>query len=520
MTMMTMNTNDTNDTNDTNEITCHLCGQVISRDEAVEFGEYLICEDCEPHAYTCDCCGEIYDDRVDVAYDTEDWLTVCEDCIYRHYERCDDCGTYVRQGHLNYIDGEDRYVCECCFDNYGECSGCGQLFHLDHLYWFDSDECDYCQDCAENNRADVHDYTYKPDPEFKPEFDVNKLFMGVELEVDKGRDARSASVDINEHDREENVYLKHDGSLERGFEIVSHPCTLEYHKGLWDEIIDICKKYGFKSHDAKTCGLHVHLSRHYFGATETEQNYNIGKLILLMNKHWENMVKFSRRNAYQLNSWAKRVELCVSKFETIKGMELKVKDKRGNRYVAVNLNNRHTIELRLFNGTLRRETLLATLELCKNLADAAKSWSIAGVNDSTFGDIVRMNATEYLVDYCATRNIDLTDSGIDVIEKARFRHKGYGSSVGVSDLVHLSLDSTFAKWNSFEYNMHGGWFVVTGVRDWDKSVRVAPAYSLHESVQLGWWVNWDDIDIFSEEKNTTRRLKLVERILHLISRNQ
>ncbi len=29
---------------------------------------------------------------------------------------------------------------------------------------------------------------------------------------------------INEH-----IYCKHDGSLDEGFEIVSHPATLEYH---------------------------------------------------------------------------------------------------------------------------------------------------------------------------------------------------------------------------------------------------------------------------------------------------
>lgn len=515
MTMMTMDTNNTNETT-----TCPLCGQVLTNENVVEFGGFLICEDCEPYAYICEYCGEICDDRTSVAYETVDLAVVCDDCIYRHYEQCDDCGAYVGMGHLNYIDGNDRYVCDRCIDDYEECDGCGQMFHTDHLYWHDSDECSYCNHCAESHRAEVHDYNYKPDPEFKPEFDANKLFMGVELEVDKGRDIRSASQDINSHDREENVYLKHDGSLERGFEIVSHPCTLEYHKGLWGDIIDICKEYGLKSHDAKTCGLHVHLSRHYFGNTETEQNYNIGKLILLMNKHWENMVKFSRRSAYQLNQWAERVDLTASKFETRKGMELKVKDKRGNRYVAVNLNNTHTIELRLFNGTLRKESLFATLEMCQNLADAAKNWSITGVNDSTFGDIVRMNATEYLVDYCATRNIDLTDSGIDVIEKVRFRQKGYGSSVRISDLVHISLDSTFARWNAYEYSMSGGWFVVTGVRDYDKAVRIAPAHSLHESAHLGWWVNWDDIDIFSEEKNTTRRLKLVERILLLVSRNQ
>lgn len=518
---MTMNLNNTNDIySEVETITCPLCGQIIPEDEAVDYDGYLICDDCEPYAYICEFCGELCDDRTSVAYETDDYEVVCENCIYNHYEQCDDCGSYVRNGTLEYIDGEERYVCDSCAENYEECEGCGQLFHTDHLFYCDVDGYSYCNDCAEHNRAETHDYGYKPEPDFKPEFDINKLYMGVELEVDQGKDVRFATADINAYDNEENVYLKYDGSLDNGFEIVSHPCTLEYHKGLWGDIIDICKKYGFKSHDARTCGLHVHLSRHYFGDSETEQNYNIGKLILLMNKHWENMVKFSRRTAHQLNHWAERVDLTASKFETPKGMELKVKDKRGNRYVAVNLNNTHTIELRLFNGTLRKENLFATLEMCQNLADAAKNWSITGVNDSTFGDIVRMNATEYLEDYCNTREIDLTDSGIDIIEKARFRHKGYGDSVRVSDLVHLSVDSYFARWQMYEYDMCDGWFVVTGIRGYDKAVRIAPAYNLHESEFLGWWVSWDSIDVFSVEKNATRRLKLVERILHLISRNQ
>ena len=57
----------------------------------------------------------------------------------------------------------------------------------------------------------------------------------------------------------------------------------------------------------------------------------------------------------------------------------KAKDKRMGRYVAVNLVNSDTIEFRLFRGTLRYKTFIATLQLVDEICYCA-----ANMTDSEF----------------------------------------------------------------------------------------------------------------------------------------
>ena len=57
------------------------------------------------------------------------------------------------------------------------------------------------------------------------------LYLGVELEVDgAGQSASHARTVLNViNRRKEYAYMKTDGSLDDGLELVTHPCTLEEH---------------------------------------------------------------------------------------------------------------------------------------------------------------------------------------------------------------------------------------------------------------------------------------------------
>ena len=48
----------------------------------------------------------------------------------------------------------------------------------------------------------------------------------------------------------EHIYCKHDGYLDSGFEIVTHPMTLDYHKDNlpWADMVDKLKRMGYLSH--------------------------------------------------------------------------------------------------------------------------------------------------------------------------------------------------------------------------------------------------------------------------------
>ena len=101
------------------------------------------------------------------------------------------------------------------------------------------------------------------------------------------------------------------------------------------------------------------------------------------------MLKFSRRSEYSINRWAARYGYENSPKAIME------KAKKGNygRYAAVNLCNYHTVEFRLFRGTLKYNTLIAAIELVNRICDVAiyntdeniakLSWSefVAGITE-------------------------------------------------------------------------------------------------------------------------------------------
>ena len=77
----------------------------------------------------------------------------------------------------------------------------------------------YCENCYSNHRYEeyIHEYSYKPIPDFYG-IDEDNMYLGVELEVDRGSDKFELAGKLC--DDFEEIYLKSDGSLSSsGFEI-------------------------------------------------------------------------------------------------------------------------------------------------------------------------------------------------------------------------------------------------------------------------------------------------------------
>ncbi|MGN0477377.1 MAG: zinc-binding protein, partial [Ruminococcus sp.] len=127
------------------------------------------------------------------------------------------------------------------------------------------------------------------------------------------------------------------------------PMTLDYHMNGMDLhiVMKEAVKRGERSHQTSTCGLHIHVNRNAFGDNKSEQEEVISRILFFVEKNWNEIFKFSRRNSYNMNRWSARYG-----FEKT-GKEIldKAKNSSNGRYVAVNLSNYHTIEFRLFRGT-------------------------------------------------------------------------------------------------------------------------------------------------------------------------
>ena len=251
------------------------------------------------NSYICRVCGASFPEDELTLMDDE---LLCETCLYVETLVCSDCGTRIWSEQN--AGSSEHPLCQRCFDrNYTTCERCGAVLSFDSVFYLDDDDdMPYCVSFCEmlRNHA-IHDYSYRPEPIF---YGDAPRYFGVELEIDGAGEISSNAekiLAIGNRDAE-RVYCKHDGSLNDGFEIVSHPATLECHTKdfPWAQMMKQAIQLGYSSHKAETCGLHVHISRDAFGESVLEQEASIARLLFFVEKNWNELLKFSRRTSRQL----------------------------------------------------------------------------------------------------------------------------------------------------------------------------------------------------------------------------
>lgn len=378
----------------------------------------------------CADCGRELEDDEELIYVEEYDRYVCSDCL-EYYHECEDCGRLIHEDDLHGVEGGDRSVCDSCFDDYRYCENCHDYFYYENMIYDDDTGEYYCEDCYnELSRGRVYGYHqfndwefFKANGEIKPPF-----YIGHELEVENpnyDNDCKSYLYDNL------NVVLMHDGSLNSGYEIISHPQSFKYimeHKEDYKNALEELINHGYKSHETDTCGLHFHVSRPYIEEIKAlrwsdneedkqkreelldKQELIIDRIILFMETYKEELINFSRRKPNQLSQWAKFLSDTTNKPNgEIKSLYYIKKHKTtSNRYQALNLTNENTIEFRIFRGTLKYETFMASIELVNNIveqcSDLSKPITDINWNTITQGEFVRA--------YCEERGIE-TDKVIE-----------------------------------------------------------------------------------------------------------
>ena len=155
---------------------------------------------------------------------------VCPSCAETDTVVCSYCGERIWRE--NDFGDSDTALCEACYTNhYTRCNQCGRLISFSAAYYQDEDEDEetpYCSACYHECGEAIHCYSYKPVPIFHGDA---PMYMGVELEVDDGgKDPAKAKKILSIFNQTgEFGYIKSDGSLDDGLELVTHPCTLEAH---------------------------------------------------------------------------------------------------------------------------------------------------------------------------------------------------------------------------------------------------------------------------------------------------
>ena len=137
--------------------------------------------------------------------------------------------------------------------------------------------------------------------------------------------------------------------------------------------------------------------------------------MFFVEKHWNEIVKFSRRTLANLNRWSARYATISP---TMEETYTKAKSKYLGRYVAVNLENSNTIEFRLFRGTLNYKTFIATLQLVDEICNHAINMSngeIEGMSWSEFVCRIPSSKAE-LIDYLKQKRLYVNEISNDTEE--------------------------------------------------------------------------------------------------------
>ncbi|MDE6833111.1 MAG: zinc-binding protein [Ruminococcus sp.] len=350
----------------------------------------------------CSCCGDVLDEDDYGTWVGEDLL--CESCVDEECIICDHCGDTV---YSNDSESDDN-ICLCadCYnDYYRRCENCNNIIHDNDVNWHNN--LPYCNGCYDviDSDYEIEDYCYKPDPIF---YGKNYLYFGVELEIDKGGKGGENDRTLKDiaNVRNEHIYIKSDGSIDDGFEIVSHPMNLDYHMNImdWESVLYESVGMGYKSHDTSTCGLHIHVNRDAFGKNQSEQEEIISRVLFFVKKHWNEIFRFIRRTESNMNRWSCRLGMEKSGEEILD----KAKD-CCNRYVAVNLRNYSTIEFRLFRGTLRYNTFIATLQFVSEICRVALTMSEKEIDGMSWSEFVRSVKYSELIQYLKERRLYINE---------------------------------------------------------------------------------------------------------------
>lgn len=201
---------------------------------------------------------------------------------------------------------------------------------------------------------------------------AERLF-GWEAEVEvKPVDYRlDAAISLLDHFTRKYIFIKHDGSIagtggnagedrggQYGFEIVSAPCDMAAHTSRLLTMEKCPAHAKLRSWDTKYCGFHVHVSR------TSLSNLQIGRILAFVN--FPGNVSFIAKVAGR-----KAQKYGVIKPKMVKDYIRLCEEEKcdATRRVAVNLTNPHTVEFRIFRGTIRGIHMIRNLEFCDAVCD-------------------------------------------------------------------------------------------------------------------------------------------------------
>lgn len=367
-------------------IKCDICRNEYAQDDLTATSDNeLVCGDC---VRICESCDSIMTSEDDFNMVCDSFW--CQNCTENYAHWCDRCEEYQRDNTYYIQDMGESWCIDCADNSAVWCESCDE---------YNRDGCSNgCEDDFSDGDRIIHDYSYRPDPIFHSTDDTSRLFFGMEIEVeaesyDQRREAAQYAHSILE-EQNSLAYLKNDGSLNCGFEVVTHPMTYNFFMNeadeFWQTIDKLKTDFNMKSWATRTCGLHIHISRS--GFTNPPHLHRFLRLV------------YSNPDFYQLmagrsaSSWAKFDDVMSYDGQnekwtrSYKGKMADPTTTSTDRYSAINTNNRATVEMRIFKGSINTTNVRGALGLAHASVEYTRTMTIQEVKEGAL-------STERFIDY-------------------------------------------------------------------------------------------------------------------------
>lgn len=288
---------------------------------------------------------------------------------------------WVRDVDLRYMRANSTM--RWCEDESPRCENCGdeELSVPDSWSgeYLDVQQCTYCR--RESYDGLIHDWSYVPPLTFRDVQGGDVItnsramrgvpYLGMELEMEN---AEHLAEEILDSFGSEIIWLKRDGSLDDcGVELVTHPATFDWYAKYFP--FDALKELGARgaeSYHAGTCGIHIHVSSDAFSDAH---------LFKFLSFHYDNPVicqTIGQRGSADYCSWSGWME---TRPHLVKFAKKDPYSRPSHRYVAVNLTEEATIELRYFKGNLNPDRVRKNLEWVDAVYRYTKQLTAKGVKE-------------------------------------------------------------------------------------------------------------------------------------------
>jgi hypothetical protein len=300
----------------------------------------------------CDLCDRIFADDDEIKIQRVNDSDLCTECV-ENFPPCVICGERDIMSHEP-IEGE-YYCSDCYYERFPDVS----QFLLEENY------------IPENFKFLAAKGQYIPD-------NYEQFYFGFELEVVPDPDfdgfplSQERGVDLVNDitDQFSWIYCKRESGIQwDGFEIVSHPFTIEWameHVQDFENLLGLIAQHDFVSQDRYGCGYHIHISAYPFRG-ERDSAYTV--MAELLHRDWETFAKFSRRGHFQYCRCPDiSQDLLEEKNYDFKTTEISSENICHER-CAIAHGVENTIEIRLYGGTVDTVSFLAALQLTSNLAE-------------------------------------------------------------------------------------------------------------------------------------------------------